>query len=954
MLITREPPLAHEQSGVHIGIKPFFTRPNRMPDSVHATNTNHKRFLSPENHVVGRFQTLKSFSHRNLCQYIEVVNSSCESRLFVISEHYPESLRTKLNKAVQSGNKGLSEKEVRDYSFQIMAGLSYLNGHGLIHRNLSLDNILVDAHGVVKLADYGLFHITGYGSFTNFPIGDPNYLSPEAIAAAGTTTSWSEELKKAEFNLSLKKSTSEFVDSDVRRIQMESVEAELRVTPKTDVWSLGIILILLLTGEFPWIVEEDEEGMDPYQVLLSVLKFAGHHFSMEEELAKHPRRTSSDHDHDHRKEEPVFLKGINRGSWEEMEQRLRINMKQVFALPGLQVVSSSLKEIIRLCLDPNPHTRITIDELMRAPYYKEEYKAYRESMQWVLKPYLKSHFLLQQKEKEDSRENVMNGEIQTPKPKYEDCLSLSEFFHFWLHAVGNLEQKLPEKMRIPPPVLLIPDIVRVNGGSKDIDLHNLRVSGRYHDTIACISLDSLRSDFSKNVLQKAPRRLRKSSRATKPTESNRTDSPSNRNRSFSARENDFLYQQERILLFKKLLKGYPETRARITKAARDDIPHVLRAEIWACILGVETQQTMDDIWATIDFATPHVSDYQISLDVPRCHQYHHLLSSPEGHAKLNLALRAWARYNPDLNYWQGVDSLMAPFLILNFNNLPKALFCLQQVVETYLKPFFKKEKSVYLQEHLVMYQQLLAYKDPELAMHLHVQNFNPDLYAIPWFLTLFAHIFSLDNIVRIWDTILVSPPSLPFFIAIAIMQQLRSTLLSMEFNDCILFFSGSGMPPIKIEKCLANALKTLQNTPPSLTTHDPTEENELSALNNRPPLDELRLELFPRLSVSDMINDKSNIVIFDVRKEEEWRAMRFPGSVWVADSNDISPYEKFRGKPIVVMGKGGSDGVEFANNLVLKGKFPYVSLLQGGIESVKTFAKGVLEVLTVKTEKGRS
>jgi hypothetical protein len=23
----------------------------------------------------------------------------------------------------------------------------------------------------VKLADYGLFHMTGYGSFTNFPIG---------------------------------------------------------------------------------------------------------------------------------------------------------------------------------------------------------------------------------------------------------------------------------------------------------------------------------------------------------------------------------------------------------------------------------------------------------------------------------------------------------------------------------------------------------------------------------------------------------------------------------------------------------------------------------------------------------------------------------------------------------------------------------------------------------------
>lgn len=56
---------------------------------------------------------------------------------------------------------------------------------------------------------------------------------------------------------------------------MASVEAHLRVTPKTDLWSLGILLVVLLTGEYPWIVEEGEEGLDPYTVLLSVLKFAG-------------------------------------------------------------------------------------------------------------------------------------------------------------------------------------------------------------------------------------------------------------------------------------------------------------------------------------------------------------------------------------------------------------------------------------------------------------------------------------------------------------------------------------------------------------------------------------------------------------------------------------------------------------------------------------------------------
>jgi hypothetical protein len=32
--------------------------------------------------------------------------------------------------------------------------------------------------------------------------------------------------------------------------------------------------------------------------------------------------------------------------------------------------------------------------------------------------------------------------------------------------------------------------------------------------------------------------------------------------------------------------------------------------------------------------------------------------------------------------------------------------------------------------------------------------------------------------------------------------------------------------------------------------------------------------------------------------------------VWVPDSSDITPFEKHKGKPVVVLGKGGADGVE--------------------------------------------
>lgn len=45
-----------------------------------------------------------------------------------------------------------------------------------------------------------------------------------------------------------------------------------------------------------------------------------------------------------------------------------------------------------------------------------------------------------------------------------------------------------------------------------------------------------------------------------------------------------------------------------------------------------------------------------------------LLASPEGHAKFKRILKAWVNQHPQYVYWQGLDSLTAPFLVLHFND----------------------------------------------------------------------------------------------------------------------------------------------------------------------------------------------------------------------------------------------------------------------------------------------
>lgn len=78
-----------------------------------------------------------------------------------------------------------------------------------------------------------------------------------------------------------------------------------------------------------------------------------------------------------------------------------------------------------------------------------------------------------------------------------------------------------------------------------------------------------------------------------------------------------------------------------------------------------------------------------------------------------------------------------------------------------------------------------------------------------------------------WDKLLVGPSSLPLFAGIAILRQIRDTLLSYEFNDCIVLFSDS-FPKVDIEKCVQSALNMCKVTPPSISTrvHGPENYND--------------------------------------------------------------------------------------------------------------------------------
>lgn len=280
------------------------------------------------------------------------------------------------------------------------------------------------------------------------------------------------------------------------------------------------------------------------------------------------------------------------------------------------------------------------------------------------------------------------------------------------------------------------------------------------------------------------------------------------------KEADFAYQCERIVLFKRLLFGCPFLKDQLKREASIDIPPYYRAQIWAILLDVPANKSRR-LYETIDKTTPLATDRQISVDIPRCHQYNELMASPQGHQKLARILKSWLNHNSsEYVYWQGLDSLAAPFLLLNFSNEPLAFACFNAFVDKYLRGFFKKDNQIIVQQYLGMFSELLSYHDSALAAHLDKLGFLPNLYAIPWFLTMFTHVLPLHKVLHVWDCLLLHDERFPLCIGLAILSQLRQELMDFSFNDCIVAFSD--LPEIDIERCIREASHFYNSTPDKL------------------------------------------------------------------------------------------------------------------------------------------
>jgi serine/threonine protein kinase len=79
------------------------------------------------------------------------------------------------------------KEDIAKYVFkQVVEGLHYCHSKRIVHRDIKLDNLLLDEDGSVKLCDFGVSkHLKDYNEVMTEQCGTPAYIAPEILKDKG-------------------------------------------------------------------------------------------------------------------------------------------------------------------------------------------------------------------------------------------------------------------------------------------------------------------------------------------------------------------------------------------------------------------------------------------------------------------------------------------------------------------------------------------------------------------------------------------------------------------------------------------------------------------------------------------------------------------------------------------------------------------------------------------------
>ncbi|RMY45811.1 hypothetical protein D0864_15366 [Hortaea werneckii] len=126
--------------------------------------------------VTAEFCIGSTLHHGNIIETIDIIHE--KGKWYEVMEYAPYDLFA----TVMTGKMG--REEITCATMQILSGVLYLHSMGLAHRDLKLDNVVINEHGIMKLIDFGSAVVFRY-PFENEivlasgVVGSDPYLAPE-------------------------------------------------------------------------------------------------------------------------------------------------------------------------------------------------------------------------------------------------------------------------------------------------------------------------------------------------------------------------------------------------------------------------------------------------------------------------------------------------------------------------------------------------------------------------------------------------------------------------------------------------------------------------------------------------------------------------------------------------------------------------------------------------------
>jgi len=167
-----------------------------------------QKLLAPHRrrNVDREIQILKTLNHPNIVRLHESIEGI--RQVYLVCELVKDGSLYSYIRSKETYK--LSEIEAKRIFIQILTAVRYCHQKGVVHRDLKLENILLDEDKNIKIIDFGFSVIVTPKTKLKVFCGTPSYMAPEIIA------------KKEYYG------------------------------PPADVWSLGVILYAMLSGKFPF------------------------------------------------------------------------------------------------------------------------------------------------------------------------------------------------------------------------------------------------------------------------------------------------------------------------------------------------------------------------------------------------------------------------------------------------------------------------------------------------------------------------------------------------------------------------------------------------------------------------------------------------------------------------------------------------------------------------------